>query len=394
MNLVQGDSNGHAGSLEAFAADKLATLAAGHLRRSPPVTARDGGMWVTRGARRLLSFSSNDYLNLSTHPTVLAAAVQALHRHGAGGGASYLVTGYHPLYAELEARLAALKGTEAACVFGSGYLANVGIIAALAGNGDIIFIDELAHASMWSGARSSRAAVVAYRHNDAADLARLLAEQRGAHRHALILTEGVFSMDGDLAPLPVLAALARDFDAWMVSDDAHGLGVVGGGRGSSFAHGEPLNLPLQMGTLSKAAGGYGGYLCASRAVVELMKNRARTFVYSTALPPATVAAAIAALDLIENNHDLVARPLSLARRFADRLGLPGPESAIVPLVVGDSSRALEAQHKLEDNGFLVVAIRPPTVAEGTARLRVTFSAGHEERDVDALADAVRHHDIA
>jgi len=346
-------------------------------------------MWVKRDGRRLLSFSSNDYLQLSLHPAVCAAAATAIQRYGTGGGASYLVTGNHPLYAELEERLATMKGTEAACVFGSGYLANAGIVGALCGRDDLVLVDESAHASLWSGTRLSGATTLAYRHNDVDDLARLLREHRAAHARALVLTEGVFSMDGDLAPLPALATLAADFDAWLLGDDAHGLGVVGGGRGSAFAHAATAHIPLQMGTLSKAVGSYGGYVCASRAVVELIKNRARTFVYSTTLPPATVAAAIAALDLIARDAELVARPLALARRFSARLALPEPASAIVPLIVGDARSAVAAQQRLEEEGFLVVAIRPPTVPAGTARLRVTLSSGHDEGDVDALADAIR-----
>jgi 8-amino-7-oxononanoate synthase len=390
IDLSAPESRANMKSLDTFATETLADLARHDLRRYPPVTSRCDGMWVTREGRRLLSFSSNDYLHLSMHPAVRAAAVEAIQRYGTGGGASYLVTGNHPLYAELEERLATIKGTEAACVFGSGYLANAGIVGALCGRNDLLLIDELAHASMWSGTRLSEATTRVYRHNDLDDLAHLLREHRAAHARALILTEGVFSMDGDLAPLPALAALASDFDAWLLSDDAHGLGVVGSGRGSAFAHKAKIHIPLQMGTLSKAVGSYGGYLCASRAVIELMKNRARTFVYSTTLPPATVAAAITALDLITRDAELVARPVALAQRFAARLALPTPASAIVPLLVGDARSAVAAQQRLEEDGFLVVAIRPPTVPAGTARLRVTFSAGHDECDVDALADAIRH----
>jgi 8-amino-7-oxononanoate synthase len=376
-------------SLDSYATEKLTELARHDLRRYPHVTDRCDGMWVTRNGRRLLSFSSNDYLQLSLHPTVCAAAAAAIQRYGTGGGASYLVTGNHPLYTELEERLADIKGTEAACVFGSGYLANAGIVGALCGPDDVVLVDELAHASMWSGIRLSGATTRVYLHNDVEDLARLLREHRAAHARALVLTEGVFSMDGDLAPLPVLAALAAHFDAWLLSDDAHGLGVVGGGRGSAFAHEATAQIPLQMGTLSKAVGSYGGYVCGSRAVIDLIKNRARTFVYSTTLPPATVAAAIAALDLIVRDAGLVARPIALARRFSARLALPEPASAIVPLVIGDARSAVAAQQRLEEDGFLVVAIRPPTVPAGTARLRVTFSSGHDDADVDALADAIR-----
>jgi len=375
-------------SLDAFARDKLAVREAGHLRRAIVETDPGDGVWVTRGGRRLLAFCSNDYLNLSHHPKVKEAAAAAALRYGAGAGASRLVTGSHPLYAELEARLARLKGAEAACVFGSGYLANSGIIPALAGRGDLIVADELAHSCLRSGATLAGAALHLFRHNDVAQAAALLDAERRRHRHALLVTEGVFSMDGDLAPLPALAALAERHDAWLLTDDAHGFGVVGGGRGSAFAHGAPVAVPLQMGTLSKAVGGYGGYLCASRPVIELMHNRARTLIYSTGLPAATVAAAVAALDIIETEPDTVASPLRKARAFTRAVGLPDAESPIVPLIVGDADAALESSRRLEAEGFLVTAIRPPTVPAGTARLRFTFSAAHADADVARLAEAV------
>jgi 8-amino-7-oxononanoate synthase len=375
-------------SLDAYARERLAAAAALGLRRSPPETRRETGAQVVRDGRMLVSFSSNDYLQLSEHPAVIAAATRALERYGAGAGASYLITGRHPLYAELEARLAALKGTDDAIVFGSGFLANAGIAGALAGRGDLIAIDERAHASLWAGTRLAAATVVPFAHNDVADLRRLLRAHRAAHARALVLTEGVFSMDGDRAPLQTLVPLAEEYDAWLLCDDAHALGVIGGGRGSAFATDPPARVPLQMGTLSKAVGSYGGYLCASRAVVDLLKNRARTFVYTTALPPATIAASIAALDVIASDAARVARPLALARRFCERLGLPEAQSGIVSLPIGDARAAVAAQVALEADGFLVVAIRPPTVPAGTSRLRVTFSAGHREADVDALAAAV------
>jgi 8-amino-7-oxononanoate synthase len=337
----------------------------------------------------MLSFCCNDYLNLTHHPAVKEAAIQALRTYGVGAGSSRLVTGNHPLYAELEARLARWKGTEAACVFGSGYLANSGIVPALAGAGDLIVIDELSHACLWSGARLSRAAVMTYRHCDVGHAEALIGEHRGRHRHALLITDGVFSMDGDIAPLYQLSALAQRYDAWLMSDDAHGLGVLGHGHGSFVAHGTPADIPLQMGTLSKALGGYGGYLCASSAVIDLMRNRARTLIYSTGLPPATVAAAIAALDVIEREPDYAALPVAKAKAFARDAGLPEPVSPIVPVVLGDAQAALEASQLLADHGFLVAAIRPPTVPEGTARLRLTFTAQHPDAEIERLAKVVR-----
>src|SRR5215470_7232030 len=223
-------------SLDDFAARKLDELDRKTLHRTLVETDRLDGVWVERNGRRLLSFCCNDYLNLTQHPAVRAAAVAALSRYGVGAGASRLVTGNHPLFAELEGRLARIKGTEAACVFGSGYLANAGIIPALVGSDDLVLIDELSHSCMWAGARLSRATVLPFRHGDVAHAEALLSTHRAKHAHALIATDGVFSMDGDLAPLPELAALAQRMDGWLMTDDAHGLGVIGGGRGSTFAH--------------------------------------------------------------------------------------------------------------------------------------------------------------
>ncbi|MFZ0424398.1 MAG: 8-amino-7-oxononanoate synthase [Xanthobacteraceae bacterium] len=374
-------------SLDDFADEKLTGLERTQLRRKPVVTARDG-IWAERDGRRLLSFSCNDYLNLSQHPEVIAAAIEATRRFGVGAGASRLVTGNHPLYAELESRLARIKGTAAACVFGSGYLANTGIIPALAGADDLIVVDELSHACIHAGARLSGATVKPYRHADAEDAKAVLAACRGGKTHALIATDGVFSMDGDLAPLAALAELAQRFDAWLLCDDAHGFGVIGGGRGSAFADGK-ADVPLQMGTLSKAVGGYGGYLCASQAVIDLMHTRARTFIYSTGLPPPIVAAAIAAIDLIERDPAYAAEPLRKARLFARALNLPEAQSAIVPVIIGDTDAALAASKLLRDEGYLVVAIRPPTVPAGTARLRFAFTAQHSDAEIEGLAAIVR-----
>jgi 8-amino-7-oxononanoate synthase len=376
-------------SLDDFAMGKLAGLEGRHLLRTLVTTARREVV-VERDGRRLVSFSCNDYLGLSRHPALAEAARDAIAQYGVGAGASRLVTGNHPLYDALESRLARLKGTAGCCVFGSGYLANTGIIPVLAGSGDLVLIDELAHACLWAGARLSGATVLPYRHNDLDDLRALLNESRIRHGKTLILTDGVFSMDGDLAPLPALGRLARQYDAWLMADDAHGIGVLGRGRGSTFATGTAADVPLQMGTLSKAIGSYGGYLCASAPVIELMKNRARTLIYSTALPPATIAAAIAALDLIAADPALAAAPLAKARAFTARAGLPPARSQIVPLIVGEPDAALAAAHLLEAEGFLVVPIRPPTVPAGTARLRFAFTARHDDGDIARLADLVRN----
>jgi 8-amino-7-oxononanoate synthase len=375
-------------SLDDFAAHKLEELDRASLRRTLAESFREEGPWVVRDGRRFLSFSCNDYLNLTHRPEIKAAAIAAIERYGAGAGASRLVTGNHPLFGELEGRLARLKGTEAACVFGSGYLANTGIIPALSGEGDLILIDELAHACVWAGTQLSRARALTFRHNDIGHVEELLKANRPRARHALLVTDGVFSMDGDVAPIEELAALCSAYDTWLMTDDAHGLGVIGNGRGSAFAADGAL-VPLQMGTLSKAIGSYGGYLCASRPMIDLMKNRARTLVYSTALPPAMAAAAIAALTIVENEPELIAKPLAKAQAFTSHLDLPKAQSPIVPLIVGAPEAAITASRKLAEQGFLVTPIRPPTVPQGTARLRFAFSAMHPDDEIARLAQTVR-----
>jgi 8-amino-7-oxononanoate synthase len=376
-------------SLDEFATAKLGELERQSLRRVLADTTRVTGIWALRNGRRLLSFCCNDYLNLTHHPAIKEAAIQALRIYGVGAGASRLVTGNHPLFGELEARLARWKETEAATVFGSGYLANVGIIPTLVGGDDLVLIDELSHACLWAGARLSGATVISFRHADVGHVEALLTEQRRRHPRALIATDGVFSMDGDLAPLPALAAAAQQHDAWLMSDDAHGLGVVGDGRGSNFAQAGKVDIPLQMGTLSKALGAYGGYLCASAEVSDLIRNRARSLIYSTGLPPPIAAAAIAALDLIAREPAYAALPLAKAKAFARAASLPEPASPIVPVVLGEAEAALAASRLLEDHGFLVTAIRPPTVPAGTARLRLTFTAQHPDAEIERLAQIVR-----
>ena len=368
-------------SLDAFARGKLAALEAGDLRRSLRPTARLGDARVAREGRELISFSCNDYLGLSLDPRVIAAGREALARHGAGAAASRRVTGDHPLLGELERRLAAFKGAEAACVFGSGYLANLGIIPTLVGRDDLVVMDELAHSCMRAGARLSGARTLYFRHNDVAHAAEIIAANRSAHARCLVASEGVFSMDGDLGPVDALAALARRHESWLLIDDAHGVGTVNGGRGATFG----ADVPLQMGTLSKALGSYGGYVCASAPVIDLVKTRAASFIYTTGLPPASAGAALAALDIVESDPALTARPLALARLFTRALDLPPADSAIVPVIVGEPRRALALSARLEEAGFLVTAIRPPTVPPGTARLRVAFSARHREEDVERLA---------
>jgi 8-amino-7-oxononanoate synthase len=384
--------------LDQTAREALETLEEKGLLRRIRQTEIVEGMVVRREGRRLINFSSNDYLGLAHHPALTAAAGEAATAYGAGAGASRLVTGDHPLYARLERRIAEVKGTADAVVFGSGYLANVGTIPVLAGRGDLILVDKFAHACILDGAQISGADMLRFRHNDMAHLEDHLATHRARYRRCLIVTDGVFSMDGDLAPLPDIIVLARQYDAWVMTDDAHALGVVGigknCGRGSGFAFDPVARADVQMGTLSKAVGAYGGYVAGSQLLCDWLRNRARSLVYATGLPPGVVASAIAALDIITLDAGRVARPLTLARRLTDRLGLNTPDSAIVPLIIGDADAAVATAGRLEEQGFLVAAIRPPTVPQGTARLRVTLSAAHGEDQVDALAEALAGLELA
>ena len=375
-------------SLQAFARHKLEALDALSLRRTPVETVRGDGLWVMRGGKRLLSFSCNDYLGLTRHPAVIEAAIQATREFGAGAGAARLVTGDHPPLDALEAALANLKGTDAACVFGSGFLAAVGTIPAVVGGGDLILLDALAHACLHSGAKLSGAKVLTFRHNDAADLDAVLKTHRGGAHRVLVATEGGFSMDGDIAPLDEISAVCAAHDAWLLVDDAHAVGVIGGGRGSSAAFPD-AKVDLQLGTLSKALASYGGYVCAGADIVALLKTRARASVFSTALPPASAAAALAAIQVMRAEPQRVASVLDRARAFTAAGGMPPAMSAIVPILLGSAKTALAAQAALEAQGFLAAAIRPPTVPRGTSRLRLAFSAGHEEADIERLANALR-----
>lgn len=367
-------------SLADVALSRLSLLARKQRRRALVPTEREEGVFVRRGGRRLVSFSGNDYLGLAAHPAVAEAAREAITQYGAGAGASRLVTGDHPLYAALEAELAAMKGAEAALVFGSGYLANIGVIPALVEAGDLILADRLSHACMLDGARLSGAGVMRFSHNGVEHCRALLEAHRAEHAHCLILTETVFSMDGDRAPVAELAALAREFDAWLMTDDAHGLGIPPTGMGYA---------DVMMGTLSKAAGVYGGYVCGEAAVIDYLRSCARSLMFSTALPPALLAASLASLRIMRAEPERGERALSLARKFTGLMELPLAESAVVPLVLGEEERALAASAMLEENGFLAVAIRPPAVPPGKSRLRFAFSALHAEEQVERVAALLR-----
>lgn len=368
-------------ALDDMAQKRLEALEKDALRRAPTITAPLDGKYVMRRGNKLLSFSSNDYFGLAHHPDVIKAAQDAAAQYGAGAGASRLVTGENPLYRELESEISHIKGTQAACIFSSGYLATLGTITALAGKDDLIIADKLAHACMIDAAQLSGAKLLRFAHNDMAHLQQLLEAHRGSYQHCLILTETVFSMDGDIAPMAEIIALARQHNAWTLSDDAHGLGLV--------------KLPatdIQLGTLSKAAGSLGGYVCASHAVINLLKSTARSLIYTTALPPAILAASLAALRIIGSQSERAQTIHGNAQLLTQELGLPAVQGAIVPLIIGEAEKAIEASGRLEDAGYLVSAIRPPTVPKGTARLRFTLSALHTEAEIRALAQEIRKYE--
>jgi len=376
-------------SLNTFARKKLAEIKAkGLYRQTIPGTRKPGGK-VQRNGSSFISFSDNDYLGLSQHPEVIKAGREAAKNYGAGAGASRLITGDHALYQALEEKIAAYKGAEAACVFSSGYMTNMGVIPVLMRKGDLILADRLCHACVHAGASLSGSNAKIFRHNDLDHLEELLSRFRKNHQHCLILTDGIFSMDGDLAPVAEMATLARRYDAWLMVDDAHGLGVVEGGRGTCFKNGRRLDVPLQMGTFSKACGSAGGYIAGDAIVIDLIKNRARTLIYTTGLTPAAVGASLKALEIIEKDQALCKKPVKKAAIFCRALNLPDPQSSIVPIIVAEPAFAMKAYEDLKLEGFLVHPIRPPTVPQGTARLRFSFSAAHKDKDVERLAEIVR-----
>ena len=368
-------------SLNEHCARTLQVLESQQLRRNLRVSARvaDSAVMIEQEGRQFVSFACNDYLGLRNHPKVTAAGAVGAATLGAGAGASRLVTGNHPLYAPLEEKLAVMKGAEAALVFGSGYLTNLGVIPALLGKGDVIFADKWVHACIIDAAQLSGARLIRFRHNDMAHLAALLKEHREESPNALIVTDHVFSMDGDVAPLADIAALAEEYDCWTMADDAHGLGIVKAG----------VHIDLWMGTLSKAAGVYGGYIAGSRVLIDFLTTAARSFVFSTGLPPALCASAIAALEVMHAEPERGERALALAQRVTQALGLPLAQSAIVPVLFGTAERALAAAETLKEYGLLAVAIRPPTVPPNTARLRLAFSCEHTDAQVAALIAALQ-----
>ncbi len=372
----------------------LAQRSQRRVRRSVEAQAAAGSILApVVGGRQLINFCSNDYLGLAGDPRLVEALRAAASRWGVGSGAAHLVTGHTAEHHVLEEELAEFTGREATLLFSTGYMANVGAITALAGRGEVLLQDRLNHASLIDGARQSGARLLRYAHADAAAAARLAAEHAG--QFALLATDGVFSMDGDVAPLRELAATARRHDAWLLVDDAHGFGVLGArGAGSLEAAGLSADeVPLLVGTLGKACGTFGAFVAGDRDVVDLILQRARSYIYTTALPPAVAAATRASLAILRAEgwrRDRLRQLIARFRAAAGERGLPLAESVtpIQPVLVPGAAHCLAASRLLMERGFWVSAIRHPTVPAGTERLRVTLSAGHCEEDIDRLVDAL------
>ncbi len=375
---------------ETWMESELTGLRAEGLERELQVRTDTGGAFMAEG-RRILNFSSNDYLGLARAPQVVEAAAAALRRWGAGATASRLVVGTLPCHAELENRLAQFKGYAAALVFGSGYLANAGTVAALVDRHDRVLADKLAHASLLDGACLSRAAIHRFQHNDVDHLAHLLNQKSGSGRD-LIITESVFSMDGDLAPLREIARVAQEHGAMLLVDEAHATGIWGpGGSGLVGEWRLQSGVGVAMGTLSKALGAYGGFIAGSETLKRWLVNRARSFIFSTGLPPPCVGAVLGALDVLKKQPGMGAMLLRQADMFRKRLqaagfNTGGSLSQIVPVIIGDNQKTVAFARRLRSQGVLAVAIRPPTVPVGTARLRLSITLDHTPDDLEHAAE--------
>ena len=390
---------------QSLQAELEAIRAAGLLRELRRVDSAQGPRIVLAG-RECVNFSSNDYLGLANHPALKEAAIKATEKFGAGSGASRLICGSLAPHHELEEALAAFKGTEAALTFSSGYATALGTIGALVGKDDIVIIDKLVHASIVDAARLSGAKLRVFAHNDLVDLEAKLkwaervqgpkSKVQGREPRALVITESVFSMDGDLAPLRDIVELKHRYGAWLMVDEAHATGLFGAQRrGLAEAHEIAERVEVQMGTLGKAIGAGGGYICGSRVLIDLLINRARSFIFSTAPVPAAAAAARAGIELLQSSEGEERRTRLWSRvdQFKNAMTggpwkLPVVQSPIVPVIVGEETAAVELAARLHERGCFIPAIRFPTVARGTARLRVTLTAAHSPEDVRELADCL------
>ncbi len=379
--------------MQAVFSDRLENIKAGNLYRRLKTLDSPQGPWVQVEGRRLLNMCSNNYLGLSGHPGVIEAGVRAMHEWGSSSGASRLICGTNQLHETLEMRLAAFKNTEASLVYTSGYTANLGIISSLVGRSDIVFSDELNHASLIDGCRLSQAKVTVFSHNDLAVLERELRRARDLPGERLIVVDGVFSMDGDVAPVKELVDLAEKYDSMLMVDEAHATGTMGpGGRGLIASLCLEKRVTVLMGTLSKALGSFGGFAAGLGQLRDFLINTSRSFIFATALPPASAACAIAALDLLEQDPGMPVRLQQNSSWLRNRLSswgfnTLGSQTQIIPVVVGDPARTLEMSRLLLQRGILATAIRPPTVPDGTSRIRVAVMATHTKQDLELAASA-------
>jgi 8-amino-7-oxononanoate synthase len=382
-------------TLDEVLANELDKLSRAGLRRTLRAVHGRSGAHVVVAGQPVADFSSNDYLGLASEARVAAAAIAALGDDATGAAAARLISGNHPAHEMLERDIARFKQTDAALLFGSGYLANTSVIPALAGPRDAIYTDALNHASLIDGCRLSRAEVRVLPHRDAAAFGAALGADRGRFRRRLIVVDGVFSMDGDLAPLGQLTAVAREHGAWMYVDDAHGTGVLGThGRGTAEHFGVEGSVEIMMGTLGKALGVAGAYVAGSRPLIDYLANRARGFIFTTGSPPALAAAAAAALRIARAEPERRSRLRTVARRLRDGLAALGrdcpglPDGHIIPVAIGEAGETIRIGATLAARGFLVGAVRPPTVPIGTSRLRITASAAHTDIQIDGLLEAL------
>lgn len=382
-----------AGGIFGALSEELEALRAADLYRAPRVFEGRADRVVVKDGREFLCLASNNYLGLTADEAVIRAASEATLRYGTGSGASRLVSGTMDLHVRLEEELAAFKETGAALLFGSGFAANLGTITALVGPEDVIYTDRLNHASIIDGSRLSKARLEIYAHADAGDLESRLARNRGRRR--LIVTDGVFSMDGDLAPLPEILDLAEAYDTWVLVDDAHASGVIGPrGAGTADYYGVDSPRLIRLGTLSKAFGGEGGFVAGPPDLIDYLRHKARPFAFSTAPSPATVATALKALEIVRTEPHRRERLRANAERLREGLRasgytVPGGPTPILPVMIGEPGRAVTLSRALEEKGVLAPAIRPPTVPEGTSRLRVTAMATHTDSDIERALRAFR-----
>ncbi len=376
-----------------FVLDELNALKDHALLREYRTIENAQGPFVQITGKTYLSFCSNNYLGLANHPKIKQAAIAAINQYGWGAGASRLVSGNMTLHQELERKIAEFKDAEAALLFPTGYMANVGALCALVAKGDIIIGDKLNHASIIDGCRQSGAAFRVYPHNNISQLEKLL-QKSSIFRRRLVVTESVFSMDGDTAPLPEIVEIAKRYDAIIMIDDAHAMGVFGRhGKGMIEHYGLEGKIDVIMGSLSKAIGSIGGFIAGSKHLIDFLKNKARSFIYTTALPPAVCAASLAGLALLQDDTSLIDKLWkninylkSQLSKFANNIAV---ESPVVPIIIGSAENALHLSTKLYQNGILIPAIRPPTVPAGTSRLRISLMADHSESDIDRLIDLLK-----